>query len=122
MYNTEQLGELTAFLQGQMVRLAALVSEPLEPGDSVFVTEEMPSWMGAGMECLLQVRWVASDPEAGGDQGVFLLSMQVNFPGYYRRMELTQGGLEEVRGFVGNAEIPHHLALAINDLMGMERG
>lgn len=122
MYNTEQLGELTAFLQGQMVRLAAQLSEPLEPGDSVFVTEEMPSWMGAGMEYLLQVRWVASDPDAGGDEGAFKLSMQVNFPGYYRRMDLIQGGLEEVRGFAGNAEISHQLALAINDLMRMERG
>jgi hypothetical protein len=118
MYSTEQLDALGALIEEQFQKLAGQLSEPLGAGDSCFVTTPLPTWLREGLEFILAVRWM--EPQ-GGREGAFLLSMDVHFGDYYRRMELTSGTDAALRAFASEAPPARNIAMAIMDLMAMER-
>ena len=118
MYTAEQSDELTTLIDEQFAKLGQQLSLPIEPGDSVFVTKELPAWLGANLEYRLNVQWQAGEAEVDGR---FVLSMDVDFGNYHRRMELTSGSSDELEQFATQNPPSRQISEAIFELMAMER-
>ena len=118
MNHDEAHAELTQFFTARFETLGARVRSPLERGDSCFVVEPLPEWLGPGLTLRLDVLPVASHPD---ESPRFLIAMVVDFGKYHRRMELTSGDLASIRAFAVPDGKCGALADAILELMRMER-
>lgn len=119
MFNHAQQAELQAFVAGQMHTLGEHLSKPMEPGDTIFVFKELPAWLGEGLEHRF---FVESAPGPADAPARFLISMDVVFGDYHRRMQLVAGTREELHQFatVNPPVVP--LCEAICEVVAMERG
>lgn len=110
--------ELTQFFVAQLTTLGRQLSDPFERGDSCFVVEALPPWLGSGLSMRLDV--LPMDDAADGTAR-FLVAMIVDFGTYHRRMDLTAGDISSVRAFAEPDGKCGHLATAVLELMDMER-
>lgn len=118
MYTPAQQAELKALISGQMQKLGEHLSKPMEPGDTIYVFNDLPRWLGEGLE----LRFVVLSPQGKNDpSGEFLVCMEVHFGGYHRRMELVAGNRETLHQFatINPPIVP--LCEAIYELMAMEQ-
>lgn len=111
--------ELTAFFTARFATLRAQLRDPFDRGDSCFVVEALPSWLGPDLTLRLDVRPSGSATE---EPPRFLLTMVVDFGRYHRDMQLVTGDLETLRAFAADEGKDGALADAVLDLMEMERG
>lgn len=114
MYTDAQRGELTALIAEQFAKLGEQLSQPMQPGDSAFVTHSLPPWLGQNMELRFNVLSRSGD-------GRFLLRMDVDFGRYHREMELISGTPPTLHDFATNNPPSRQVCDAIMELMAMER-
>lgn len=118
MYNTAQQAELKTLITSQFEKLGEHLAKPMEPGDTIYVFDDLPAWLGEGLEH----RFVVLSPGGKDDpSGTFLACMDVHFGDYHRRMELVAGSREKLHEFatVNPPIVP--ICEAIYELMAMEK-
>lgn len=118
MNHPDAHAELTRFFVARFETLGAQLDDTMEHGDSCFVVEALPEWLGPGLTLRLDVVPLAGDP---ADPARFLLAMVVDFGRYHRRMELTSGDVAALRAFAVPGGTCGALASAVLELMDMER-
>lgn len=110
--------ELTQFFVAHLTTLGRQLRDPFERGDSCFVVEALPQWLGSDLTLRLDVLPMDDAPDGTAR---FLVAMIVDFGTYHRRMELTAGDIASVRAFAEPDGKCGHLATAVLELMDMER-
>lgn len=118
MYTSEQSAELVTLVDQQFSRLGHQLSVPLEPRDSAFVTAALPEWLGFNMEYRLNILWQEATARSAG---CFVLSMDIDFGSYHRRMELTSGSCADLYQFATKSPPSRQICESIFELMVMER-
>ncbi|MFO0629877.1 MAG: hypothetical protein U0325_30190 [Polyangiales bacterium] len=110
--------DLTRFFAARFDTLAAQLRAPLDRGDSCFVVEALPTWLGPDLTLRLDLL-PSGDPDAEPPR--FALTMVVDFGRYHRSMQLIAGPLDTHRAFAADVSKDGQLASAILELMKMER-